>query len=90
MSMLDELAALARERHFGHESPLVSDRPLCRISRVPHEWCHGCTQGWHTPPRVRVWQAEPAEPEPLDAVDHRPQCPPESGCGVCYPGGQES
>lgn len=49
VTILDELAALARARNFGH-GPL--ELPLCAISKFPVAWCGGCRAGHHTP-RVR-------------------------------------
>ena len=62
MTILDELAALARERHHrARESePDVSGR--CAASRTsPVEWCLGCTRGLHKYTRVPLPGAEDFE-----------------------------
>ena len=61
MTILDELAQIAREQQRGHEPYTEIHRPLCRISKIPHEWCLGCRRGWHK----HTYQPLPgAEPEP--------------------------
>ena len=53
MTILDELAALARERHYGHyghgERALITaaEMALCRVSKIPIDWCGGCKKGHH-------------------------------------------
>ena len=73
MTILDDLAALARERHFGHESVLVSERVLCRVTRIPTDWCHGCRKGLHKHTRQPLIGSEP---------DYCPKCTP-LGYGSC-------
>ena len=53
MTILDDLAALARERHYGHGERAALDaveatlNALCRISKIPIAWCGGCKRGHH-------------------------------------------
>ena len=50
MTILDDLAALASERHYGHgERALITaaEMALCRISKLPIDWCGGCKKGHH-------------------------------------------
>ena len=58
MSIIDELAEMARERHFGHETSNTTERVLCRISRIPEAWCHGCRRGLHRHTRLPLPGAE--------------------------------
>ena len=69
MTILDELAALARERHYGHE---LVERTLCRISKLPVDWCGGCKQGLHA-----VRRAQHRDP------DFCPRCTPLYGTCRC-------
>ena len=73
MTILDELAALARERHYGHGEREFIERVVCLISRVPVEWCAGCRRGLHRTTRVPVLGAAaeeivPAEVEPIEVT----------------------
>ncbi len=61
MTIFDDLADIARERHFGHETSNATERELCRISRVPVLWCHGCRKGLHKYTRVPLPGAEDFE-----------------------------
>ena len=61
MSILDELAHIARERHFGHEPVQETERPVCRISRIPPEWCLGCKRGLHKPTLQPLPGTEPED-----------------------------
>jgi hypothetical protein len=50
MTILDELAALARERHYGHGERAALravHMALCRVSKIPIAWCAGCKKGHH-------------------------------------------
>ena len=73
MTILDELAALARERHYGHGERAFIERVVCLISRVPVEWCAGCRRGLHRTTRLPVVGSEP---------DYCPRCTP-MGYGAC-------
>ena len=70
MTILDELAAMARERHYGHE-PV--ERALCYVSKLPVDWCLGCKRGWH-----KFTQ----QPLPGTEPDYCPVCTPQ-GFGSC-------
>ena len=78
MTILDELAALARERHYGHGERELVERALCYLSKIPVEWCLGCRRGWHKytqqpvrgsePEEIVVAEVEPVEVTPMDAT----------------------
>ena len=78
MTILDELAALARERHYGHGERELVERALCYLSKIPVEWCLGCKRGWHKftqqpvrgsePEEIIVAEVEPMEVTPIDVT----------------------
>ena len=78
MTILDELAALARERHYGHGERELVERALCYLSKIPVEWCLGCKRGWHKftqqpvrgsePEEIIVAEVEPIEITPVDVT----------------------
>ena len=87
MTILDELAALARERHYGHgerEALQAADRALCYLSKIPVEWCLGCKRDWHTqrtPPEA-VARELMAGVDTARDPDYCPVCGPQ-GYGAC-------
>jgi hypothetical protein len=87
MTILDDLAAIARERHFGHESVQATERPLCRISRIPPDWCLGCRRGWHKFTLQPLPGSEPEEvmevTDPPEPCDHGTATFLEFSCPKC-------
>ena len=85
MTILDELAALARERHYGHGERELVERALCYLSKIPVEWCLGCKRGWHKftqqpvrgsePEEIVVAEVEPVEITPTDATPPEVEVP---------------
>jgi hypothetical protein len=73
MTILDDLAEHARRQHLGPESVSEIERPLCRISRIPPEWCLGCRRGLH---KVTLHPLPGAEPEPEEVTDVTDSEPP--------------
>jgi hypothetical protein len=71
MTILDELAHIAREQRYGHAAGVPWEpvsRVECYISRVPIEWCLGCKRGWHKHTQQPMRGSEPDEEMPVIEV----------------------